>query len=160
MAGTVLDLSLYTHGDSKQKAEFAQALLQNCAQYGFLRLVNHGISDEDVSRLFDWVCCITLTCATDPDLRLILAMFQTQKFFTLSTSEKTRLAHPPGPEPQRGWSCVGAERTSKLYRSGLGEKNVDEDLFDARVCLVIGPLLHPIRGRILTIVPAGRNTSM
>ncbi|RAH69292.1 isopenicillin N synthase family dioxygenase [Aspergillus aculeatinus CBS 121060] len=117
MSGQSLDLSAYTRGCVAQQEAFAQALLRELTQFGFVKLVHHGLSDEDVGALFDW----------------------TRKFFALPSSEKVRLAHPAGPEPQRGWSCVGAERTSKLYRAGLGETNIDEERFDAREHFDLGP---------------------
>jgi hypothetical protein len=37
--------------------------------------------------------------------------------------------------PQRGWSCVGAERTSTLYEARINGSVTDgEALIDARVC--------------------------
>ena len=56
---------------------------------------------------------------------------QNRSFFQMRTEEKLFTAHPGGPEPQRGWSAVGAESISSLYRKGLLKSNTIEDLRDA-----------------------------
>ncbi len=43
------------------------------------------------------------------------------------------IVHPGGSAPQRGWSAVGAENSSTLYRKGLLKSRMTEDLRDARV---------------------------
>ena len=58
---------------------------------------------------------------------------QNQSFFKLPTAEKLAIAHPGGSDPQRGFSCVGSENSSTLYRKGLLKTQVPEDLRDARV---------------------------
>jgi isopenicillin N synthase-like dioxygenase len=58
---------------------------------------------------------------------------QNKNFFSLQTEDKMSIAHNPGPKPQRGWSKVGAENSSTLYRKGLLGSEVTEDLRDARV---------------------------
>lgn len=55
MSGQPLDLSAYTCGSVAQQEAFAQALLRELTQFGFVKLVHHGLSDEDVGALFDWV---------------------------------------------------------------------------------------------------------
>lgn len=46
--------------------------------------------------------------------------------------EKCNIVNPPGPSPQRGWSKLGAEKTSTLYGKLMGYEMPD-DLKDARV---------------------------
>ena len=58
---------------------------------------------------------------------------QNKLFFQMQAHDKSSIAHRPGPDPQRGWSRVGAENTSTLYRKGLLKSHVAEDLTDARV---------------------------
>ena len=53
-----LDLSLFTRGNASQQAQLASDLLQSLSRHGFVKLVNHGISDEAVADLFEWVCPI------------------------------------------------------------------------------------------------------
>lgn len=51
----------------------------------------------------------------------------------MNPDEKTRIAHRPGPDPQRGWSHVGAESSSGLYRKGFLQSQENLELKDARV---------------------------
>ena len=55
----VLDLSILQQGTSQEQAAFCDALLDSCSKYGFVKLVNHGISEEYVSKVFDLVSQIT-----------------------------------------------------------------------------------------------------
>ena len=45
------------------------------------------------------------------------------------------IANQPGPDPQRGYSKIGAENSATLYRKGLLETGIKEDLRDARVSI-------------------------
>ncbi|KAK3172572.1 hypothetical protein OEA41_005896 [Lepraria neglecta] len=60
-------------------------------------------------------------------------------FFQMKTEDKFSIAHQPGPDPQRGWSKVGAENSSTLYRKGLLKSQMAEDLRDAREHFDQGP---------------------
>jgi hypothetical protein len=51
----------------------------------------------------------------------------------MQTTEKLSIANQPGPHPQRGWSRVGAENSSNLYKKGFLKDNTTEELRDARV---------------------------
>lgn len=61
---------------------------------------------------------------------------QSKSFFQMRPEDKLLIAHPGGSEPQRGWSAVGAESSSSLYRKGLLKSKMIEDLRDARVCQI------------------------
>ena len=61
---------------------------------------------------------------------------QSKAFFQMRTEDKLLMANPGGPEPQRGWSAVGVESSSSLYRKGILKSKMTEDLRDARVCQV------------------------
>ncbi|KAL8726063.1 MAG: hypothetical protein Q9166_006942 [cf. Caloplaca sp. 2 TL-2023] len=50
----------------------------------------------------------------------------------MQAEDKLAIAHPGGPEPQRGWSAVGKESSSALYKKGLLKSRMTEDLRDAR----------------------------
>ncbi|KAL9031256.1 MAG: hypothetical protein Q9196_000694 [Gyalolechia fulgens] len=54
-------------------------------------------------------------------------------FFRIPAQEKRSIAHPGGSEPQRGFSKIGAENSSTLYRKGLLGAPATEELSDARV---------------------------
>jgi isopenicillin N synthase-like dioxygenase len=51
-----LDLSRFTEGRDLERQQLASDLLASLSQHGFVKLVNHGLTDEAVSKLFDWVC--------------------------------------------------------------------------------------------------------
>ena len=51
----VLDFSAFSDGTSVQRKELCAALLHECKTFGFVKLVNHGISNEEIAALFSWV---------------------------------------------------------------------------------------------------------
>ena len=46
MAIATLDFSKFTNGNSEERSIFAKELSTNLKQYGFVRLLNHGVPDE------------------------------------------------------------------------------------------------------------------
>ncbi len=51
-----LDLSVFTDGGSDtDRNKFSSDLLSSLSKHGFVKLVNHGIPDYMVSKLFQWV---------------------------------------------------------------------------------------------------------
>ena len=58
MTRSTLDLSLFTHGNEVERQQLASNLLENLSQHGFVVLINHGISDSTVRKLFEWVCMV------------------------------------------------------------------------------------------------------
>lgn len=52
---TTLDLSLSTNGSNSDRQRFASQLLGSLSQRGFVKLVGHGISEEAIAKLFEWV---------------------------------------------------------------------------------------------------------
>jgi isopenicillin N synthase-like dioxygenase len=58
---------------------------------------------------------------------------QSRAFFDSPIEEKIAIENVAGPNPQRGWSPIGAENTAKLYSKGFLSENVAAGLKDARV---------------------------
>ena len=58
---------------------------------------------------------------------------QNKSFFAMQAEHKLAIAHPGGPEPQRGYSGIGAESSAGLYRRGILKAQLMEDLRDSRV---------------------------
>jgi len=58
---------------------------------------------------------------------------KTRVIFNIPTDEKLKIQNLPGPHPQRGWSCVGAERTGRLFLSGQGKTDLENVMVDIRV---------------------------
>ncbi|GJN68088.1 gibberellin 20-oxidase [Purpureocillium lilacinum] len=112
-----LDFSLFTQGSLQERKNTARALVSSFKNHGFVKLTNHGLP-EDVVKAY-------MKAAVD--------------FFALSTDVKMKISNPRGPNPQRGFSWVGAEQTSKLRPENLnGQKSWDE-LTDAREHFDAGP---------------------
>jgi isopenicillin N synthase-like dioxygenase len=61
-----LDLSRFTGGSTLERHQLASDLLASLSQHGFVKLVNHGISDKAVAKLFDWVCLKTPSAVLRP----------------------------------------------------------------------------------------------
>ncbi|CRG89606.1 hypothetical protein PISL3812_06644 [Talaromyces islandicus] len=104
MNAAVLDTELYRSGAEEDRQAFANELVQSLARCGFVKLVNHGIADSLVKELFDWA----------------------RRFFELSAAQKEVIAHPDSPDPQRGWSRIGAEKTSRLFSHGASSRNATD----------------------------------
>lgn len=49
-----LDGSLW-NGSAADRTQFAEGLRAGLAEHGFVKIVNHGIPDEQVAALFKWV---------------------------------------------------------------------------------------------------------
>ena len=51
----VLDYAKYVHGSVIERLDFAQHLINSLEKYGFVKLKNHGIPEEQVQQLFQMV---------------------------------------------------------------------------------------------------------
>ncbi|CAG8949079.1 hypothetical protein HYFRA_00002208 [Hymenoscyphus fraxineus] len=105
-----LDLSQFTHGNKNQRQQLASSLLSSLKEHGFVKLINHGVPEGLVSEMWKL----------------------SRAFFEMGQDQKAHIAHQPGPDPQRGWSHVGAESSSGLYRKGFLQTGETINLKDAR----------------------------
>ncbi|KAL4875258.1 putative gibberellin 20-oxidase [Aspergillus karnatakaensis] len=96
----ILDGRQWAYGSAVDRREFAKSLRYALATSGFVKLVNHGISDEGVDGIFE----------------------SSKTFFDLPVSEKQTAANTPGVNQQRGWSRLGEEKTSTLKKHGAGSQ--------------------------------------
>ncbi|KAJ6103991.1 gibberellin 20-oxidase [Penicillium sp. IBT 18751x] len=103
---SVVDASRFSSGTPTEQRAFAIELADSVRRCGFVKVIKHGLSDELIDELFAW----------------------NERFFEIEPEQKLAVANPPGPSPQRGWSCVGAEKTSRLFSRG----QASIDLTDAR----------------------------
>lgn len=53
---STLDFAQYRHGAPSERIEFAKQLIESFQNYGFVKITNHGIPDERIRQLFDFVC--------------------------------------------------------------------------------------------------------
>ncbi len=49
----ILNLSHFAFGSDSQRAAFLQLLVDGFVEYGFLKLINHGFSEDAIHELFD-----------------------------------------------------------------------------------------------------------
>lgn len=163
MAVRTLDLAKF-HGSDVEQQEFARDLLEGFSETGFVKLVNHGFSQEDLTKLFAWVS--VETCATIPLGKLssrhvfeLTYTSQNKAFFSLSHEEKEVIANATGPRPQRGWSGLGVEKTGTLNKPGtINLTRVDDHngLQDLKVRkmnnAIFSNLSQHIRGRHIHVL--------
>ncbi|PQE07085.1 gibberellin 2-oxidase protein [Rutstroemia sp. NJR-2017a BVV2] len=110
MTISTLDITSHKYANPAEQKKFNEDLVASLSRYGFVKFVNHGISKELVKELFHW----------------------TRAIFEIPVEEKLKIMNLPGPRPQRGWSCVGSERTGRLYLSKLGKTDLENTLLDVR----------------------------
>lgn len=55
MALPTLDLSLFTNGHHDAREAFAADLREELSRHGFVKIVGHGLSNEDIGEVFEWV---------------------------------------------------------------------------------------------------------
>lgn len=86
MAIPVVDLSLFTNGTEAEKEAFVQQLGKAYEEVGFVAVKNHGIPDELIAALYEYV----------------------QQFFSLPLEKKLHY-EIPGLAGQRGYTSFGRE---------------------------------------------------
>ncbi|CAD6593810.1 MAG: hypothetical protein ASARMPREDX12_007681 [Alectoria sarmentosa] len=109
----LLDFSKFLHGNPTERLEVAEQIADCFTRHGFIKLKNHGVSDDIVQGIWKWG----------------------KLFFNMTTEQKMKIIHHPGPDPQRGWSQKGAETTSKLRKENAdgaprGELLDEKEHFD------------------------------
>ena len=67
MALRCLDLSKFTEGSEVQVQEFTSDLLKALSETGFVKIVGHGMREQEVRQVFDWVCLMNVClCLKEP----------------------------------------------------------------------------------------------
>ncbi|KAG8416316.1 hypothetical protein J3458_006909 [Metarhizium acridum] len=120
-----LDFADFLHGDSNKQSKFCRELIECLSTVGFVKLVNHGISEKELYEVFEW----------------------NKRFFSLPLAAKTKAAHPYGPNPHRGYSYIGQEKLSKVKDYEKGSRNAAE-VYDVKESFDQGPVhdeLYPNR---------------
>lgn len=51
-----LNFANFYNADTTERDRFCQTLVSSLRRTGFVRLINHGISSEDIDQAFDTVC--------------------------------------------------------------------------------------------------------
>lgn len=104
MSLATIDLQGFTAGDNAQRQDFASSLKRELRKHGFVKIVGHGIAEEDIVKAFEWAS------RASPIVSVLLQLIriselQNRRFFQLSFEQKSEIAHPGGSKPQRGWSA-------------------------------------------------------
>ncbi len=50
-----LDFSAFTNGTAIQREQFCSELVAGLSQLGFIKLINHGLSKDEIVEVFSWV---------------------------------------------------------------------------------------------------------
>ncbi|PFH63359.1 hypothetical protein XA68_12323 [Ophiocordyceps unilateralis] len=102
-----LDFSELHTDDSNKQKKFGRELVGYLSDVGFVKLINHGFTKDQLREVFQW----------------------NREFFSLPFAAKAKAAHPPEPNPHRGFSHVGQEKLSKVkdYEKGNRETFVNYD---------------------------------
>ena len=55
MSIKVLDASILTSGTPAEQSAFCEALVDGFSNQGMVKIINHGISDMNIKKIFNWV---------------------------------------------------------------------------------------------------------
>jgi isopenicillin N synthase-like dioxygenase len=123
----LIDFSTFYNGTEADRAKLAATITAELQKHGALRLINTSITAETIQEGFKWVrftfANFSRVITTDGSWSM-----QGKKFFSLSLEEKAAIPNERNANPQRGWSYVGSENTSKLdmlENDGLEDEKVD-----------------------------------
>ncbi|KAL2196701.1 putative gibberellin 20-oxidase [Corynascus similis CBS 632.67] len=106
MSIPVIDFSAFHNGTKEERTELAYRVTDEFKKHGATRLKNHGISGETIRKVYEL----------------------SDKFFKLPQAEKEAIANVRDHNPQRGYSYVGSEATSKVTKKDEeGEFQICED---------------------------------
>jgi isopenicillin N synthase-like dioxygenase len=86
----------------EERLSTAKKLADACHNFGFVFIINHGVSPELLEEAFGW----------------------SRRLFDLKIQEKMFAPHPDGPTVHRGYSWPGLEKVSQVISDDLevGEK--------------------------------------
>ncbi|KAE8314440.1 putative gibberellin 20-oxidase [Aspergillus transmontanensis] len=106
MSVPIIDFYAFQNGTEQERRELAHRITEEFKKHGATRLINHGIDGETIKKVYEW----------------------SDKFFKLSETEKAAIANVRDANPQRGYSYVGSEATSKVNKKNAnGEFQICED---------------------------------
>ena len=92
----VIDFSKWNSSTSKEEQlAVAKELTDACREVGFAYIINHGLPQDLLDRVFD----------------------TSKKLYDLSHEEKMQAPHPDGPDVHRGYSYPGLEKVSQYMGS-------------------------------------------
>ncbi|KAI1343178.1 putative gibberellin 20-oxidase [Xylariaceae sp. FL0016] len=106
MSIPLIDFSAFRSDSEVERKDLVNRLLGEFKKHGAARLVNHGITGETIKKTYQW----------------------SERFAKLPAAEKDAIANVRDANPQRGYSYVGSEATSKVNKKNEeGEFEICED---------------------------------
>ncbi|RDA82872.1 hypothetical protein CP532_0396 [Ophiocordyceps camponoti-leonardi (nom. inval.)] len=111
-----LDFSRFLGNNQEQQEEYCHDLVDCLSRVGFVKMTNHGFSKDELRQVFEW----------------------NRRFFSLPLAAKAKAAHPPEPNPHRGYSYVGQEKLSKVKDFEKGSRE-GVDNYDIKESFDQGP---------------------
>ncbi|OJJ36075.1 hypothetical protein ASPWEDRAFT_41308 [Aspergillus wentii DTO 134E9] len=106
--------------DPSQREGFCRQFVSTLQEYGFVKLINHGIPDAQIDQAFA----------------------AARHFFELLVEEKLKSPHPPTANPHRGFSPVGLENVGAV--SDYGSPGHSPYLKDMKESYDIGSECDPL----------------
>ncbi|KAI9367936.1 hypothetical protein BJX61DRAFT_537663 [Aspergillus egyptiacus] len=88
--------SWYGPQDEASRRRIAQELVDACQRVGFVRIINHSLSESTLDSAFTWM----------------------KRLFALPEEEKMKAPHPPGWAVHRGYSWPGLEKVTQIMDTG------------------------------------------
>lgn len=88
----VIDFQEFINGTEQGKLAVGKEMVRVMREVGFMYIINHGISELDQQRMFQW----------------------SKKFFELSPEQKEKCPHPIEGAHHRGWSHIGKEKVVQM----------------------------------------------
>ncbi|KAH6649194.1 hypothetical protein BKA67DRAFT_522559 [Truncatella angustata] len=111
-----LDCADFAGEDPIKQNEFCLKLVDSLSTLGFFKVINHGISVEEIKDAFEW----------------------SKKFFDLPLETKLKVAHPAEANPHRGYSIPGQEKVSQIAEFEKGNREA-VPVFDMKESFDYGP---------------------
>jgi hypothetical protein len=116
--GITLDMSLF-FGTEEQKKQFCDDLLRVLKLRGGVKLINHGIPDEDIKGLFDMVRDFGLSFSA---IRMLI-LLDSQILCLASRGENENQTSSPGqPQPRVQLRWPGERRQYQRIRQGQARR--------------------------------------
>ncbi|KAH3662178.1 hypothetical protein OGAPHI_005426 [Ogataea philodendri] len=88
----LIDFAKFDDGSVEERRRIGKQVVDAMTHVGFLYIINHGISQQDQERMFQW----------------------SETFFKLSEEQKSKCSHPENGAHHRGWSHVGREKVVQM----------------------------------------------
>jgi isopenicillin N synthase-like dioxygenase len=108
-----LDFGEFRSANVRVRGEFCMKLVASLREFGFVKLVNHGVPVEAIETAFE-----TVSPIMNRAWNVSTNSFQSRNFFRLPLEEKNKSPHPPTANPHRGFTAFGIENVGAVSNHG------------------------------------------